>query len=625
MCAKLNSMKRLFTLLCLLGYVHSQAQPTTITTGVPALTSMSSTEPGVAFIISNTNSYPIVLKTIDVLTGSNQNGNTFYLKYSATSLSGPPTGGNLWPIVATAVQGTVSTTAIHPMFTNINFTIPANTTYRFLVHNSGSAWYYGGATTTPNSFSNGGVLLGRGDYMIASQVVGYAGGTPNYNAFNPRFWCGTIIFEPAIANNLSATRILTPANNSSVCANTPIDVSVVIANKGSASQSNFPVSAYYYGTGGAGTLTAVYSGTLAAGAVDTVSVGSITPAPSAYSVFGYTGLVADSVKNDDTSASVNFTVHPPVPLPTTISDTVCLGDTALLRLTAPGSNPHFNWYTSLNNPSSFYVGDSYSIPSLSADTTFYVSITENNCESARIPVHGVIGTPPVVDIGPDTGFCASIPLILDAGNPGGRYLWSNGDTTQTISVTTQSGAYWVIVDKYCTSSDTINVTVRPMPYVSGISWIRMNNTYQFSASSVQDVESYFWEFGDGATSTDSSPVHTYATTINVALSVKLTVSNTCGIDTVYRAVPTSVGNLSWDEGINIYPNPAAGRVFIDAPGVRVSEVTIINTLGSLVASQKTDGLSGATQVDISHLAPGSYILRLQTDSGPVSRPLQIRR
>lgn len=586
---------------------------------------MSGTEPGVAFIITNTNSYPIVLKSMDVLTGSNQNGNTFYLKYSTTSLSGPPIGANVWPTIATAIQGTVSTTAIHPMFTNINFTIPANTTYRFLVHNSGSAWYYGGATTSPNSFTGGGVLLGRGDYIISGQVVGYGGGTPNYNAFNPRFWCGTIVFEPAIANNLSATGVLTPANNSSFCANTPVDVRVIIKNKGSAPQSNFTVGAYYYGSGGSATLTAVYPGTLAAGAVDTVTVGSITPAPSAYSVFGYTGLVADSLKSDDTSSSVNFTIHPPVPTPIAISDTVCLGDTAVLSLSSSLSNPQFYWYTSLTEPSSFYSGDSYTIPTISSDTTFYVSILANNCESSRIPVHGVIGTPPVVNLGNDTSFCASIPLILDAGNPGGRYVWSNGDTTQTIAVTTQTGDYWVIVDKYCKSSDTVSVTVRPMPYVSGISWIRMNNTYHFTASSVQNVESYFWEFGDGATSTDSSPVHTYATTINVPLSVKLTVANTCGIDTVYRGVPTSLGNLSWDDGINIYPNPAADRVFIDAPGVRINEITIINSLGSLVASQKTDNLSGTTQIDVSHLAPGNYILRLQTDSGPASRTLQISK
>jgi len=37
---------------------------------------------------------------------------------------------------------------------------------------------------------------------------------------------------------------------------------------------------------------------------------------------------------------------------------------------------------------------------------------------------------PVIDLGPDT--CSSVPIIIDAGNPGAFYTWSTGDNTQTI-------------------------------------------------------------------------------------------------------------------------------------------------------------------------------------------------
>lgn len=69
-----------------------------------------------------------------------------------------------------------------------------------------------------------------------------------------------------------------------------------------------------------------------------------------------------------------------------------------------------------------------------------------------------------VNIGPaDTTFCTGGAAILNPSPVAGEtYLWSNGDTTGSISVST-SGVYWVIVDSAggCTGSDTVNVTVSP--------------------------------------------------------------------------------------------------------------------------------------------------------------------
>jgi hypothetical protein len=55
-------------------------------------------------------------------------------------------------------------------------------------------------------------------------------------------------------------------------------------------------------------------------------------------------------------------------------------------------------------------------------------------------------------------------LTLDAGHAGAGYVWSNGDTSQTINVT-QSGIYFVIITYGCGSveSDTAQVTINPIP------------------------------------------------------------------------------------------------------------------------------------------------------------------
>jgi len=66
---------------------------------------------------------------------------------------------------------------------------------------------------------------------------------------------------------------------------------------------------------------------------------------------------------------------------------------------------------------------------------------------------------PDVFLGNDTTILQGQILILDAGNPGSDYLWSTGETTPTLPVTT-SGIYTVNVSNFCgADTDTIEVSV----------------------------------------------------------------------------------------------------------------------------------------------------------------------
>jgi hypothetical protein len=75
------------------------------------------------------------------------------------------------------------------------------------------------------------------------------------------------------------------------------------------------------------------------------------------------------------------------------------------------------------------------------------------------------GPAPVISLGPDTAICAGNSLVLDAGNPGCSYLWSTGDTTQTLAVDsagTGFGTRTYGVDAWnslgCVGSDSIRVS-----------------------------------------------------------------------------------------------------------------------------------------------------------------------
>lgn len=71
-----------------------------------------------------------------------------------------------------------------------------------------------------------------------------------------------------------------------------------------------------------------------------------------------------------------------------------------------------------------------------------------------------------VDLGQDSVFCATQPLMLDAGNPGSTFSWSTGESTQTINIST-TGSYWVGVDNGCGFVyDSINVIANPQPVLT---------------------------------------------------------------------------------------------------------------------------------------------------------------
>lgn len=65
-----------------------------------------------------------------------------------------------------------------------------------------------------------------------------------------------------------------------------------------------------------------------------------------------------------------------------------------------------------------------------------------------------------VNLGNDTSMIEGSSIILDAENPGANYLWSTGETTQTISVSSD-GKYWVSVQLgEAKGSDTITIHVQ---------------------------------------------------------------------------------------------------------------------------------------------------------------------
>ncbi|HNR74488.1 MAG TPA: hypothetical protein PKM03_09690, partial [Cyclobacteriaceae bacterium] len=160
--------------------------------------------------------------------------------------------------------------------------------------------------------------------------------------------------------------------------------------------------------------------------------------------------------------------------PGVTNDTRC-GAGVVTLVANGGTDGQYRWYPSATGSEiTGEVNSSFTTPVLTATTSFFVSIHNGTCESARIEVVATVNTPPakptlsgsITPVGNAITVCSSNTLTLSAPNGFASYVWSNGETTSTITVTTD-GSYSVIVTDGagCSSvaSDAIAVTIVPAP------------------------------------------------------------------------------------------------------------------------------------------------------------------
>jgi gliding motility-associated-like protein len=81
-----------------------------------------------------------------------------------------------------------------------------------------------------------------------------------------------------------------------------------------------------------------------------------------------------------------------------------------------------------------------------------------------------------LNLGIDTVLCSQNSLVLHAGSTFSSYVWQNGSTDSTFTVTVP-GIYYVTVNDLCgnTLTDTISITTANFPFTIGNDTLRCNN------------------------------------------------------------------------------------------------------------------------------------------------------
>lgn len=130
----------------------------------------------------------------------------------------------------------------------------------------------------------------------------------------------------------------------------------------------------------------------------------------------------------------------------------------------------------------------------------------------------------------------------------------------------------------------------------------------------QNATSYLWDFGDGTSSIEEHPHHQFDLGI---YEVTLTAFNDCGQASVTQTTHLITGINEESRDLRLYPNPAINyiNVYSKEPGL----LSIYNLSGELVISFSKH--SGIEYFNINDLSSGSYIVKLSTDLGTISKVL----
>lgn len=296
--------------------------------------------------------------------------------------------------------------------------------------------------------------------------------------------------------------------------------------------------------------------------------------------------------------------------PTVADANACFGFPA--SLAAAGAS-NLNWYKDFTGGKPFHSGNSFVTDSLFSDTVFYVSNADNKYESVRVPASVFLKANPNLFSTGSGVICDGTTMTLSVAKAD-QYLWSNGETSQSINVKLP-GFYSVKVKDnalVCNSnSKNFQVLVNPSPTakfeVEGN--LLESRPIAFLNSSVGATK-YSWAFGDGKTSTAKDPTHTFLEVKEY--TVTLITTNDFGCTSSSSKVISIITGLEGSKhtGVLVSPNPFRETVTLESNWPQL-EWQLSDMQGKVIitGSHKTGNPFYHQQLLLNELAAGVYLFR----------------
>jgi PKD repeat protein len=187
---------------------------------------------------------------------------------------------------------------------------------------------------------------------------------------------------------------------------------------------------------------------------------------------------------------------------------------------------------------------------------------------------------------------------------------------------------WEVESYSCNSvRSDVTATINYSP-LAGFEIENNDPTISFINISV-DAETYFWDLGDGETSNEENPVHTYLEDDDY--NVSLIASNQNCSDTTIQLVvigTTGIENFEGVNGLELYPNPATEMINISFESTRsqVIKFSIIDLYGRKIWSKNVRVSPGNynESIDLDKYSKGVYYICIQSEKGKLTKKLIIK-
>jgi len=197
--------------------------------------------------------------------------------------------------------------------------------------------------------------------------------------------------------------------------------------------------------------------------------------------------------------------------------------------------------------------------------SYTVTATDANTCTATATANVTEDGPPTITISGALSYCTGGNTTITASG-GNDYLWSNGETTASTTVT--QGTYTVTVTNAtgCTNTESVTITenagvTADFSFVSTCA----GEEVLFQNLSVGATD-YSWSFGNGATSTDISPTVIYNNGGTFTVTLTATAGN-CSDDTTQTIVVSDkpVANFTANQ-LNLIQNETGLEIINNSTG-----------------------------------------------------------